>query len=106
MSKNRRYLRFLSHTFSWFGGQAPLVLIVLLIIVAATWGFIEVAAEVASGDTQAFPGLHQQLPQRSLDGISRGFPDVGIATDNNHEKVSRESLLSDRCGDHDDYCRR
>lgn len=67
MSKNRRYLRLLSRTYSWFGGQAPVVLIALLIVVATTWGFIEVAAEVASGDTQAFDKWVVRAMRRSDD---------------------------------------
>jgi undecaprenyl-diphosphatase len=39
---------------SWFGGQEPVVLLGLLTVVATTWGFIELAAEVVAGDTEAF----------------------------------------------------
>jgi undecaprenyl-diphosphatase len=38
----------------WLGGREPVVLVVTLLIVAATWGFIELAAEVWGGDTHAF----------------------------------------------------
>ncbi len=38
----------------WLGGQEPVVLLGLLTVVATTWGFIELAAEVVAGDTQAF----------------------------------------------------
>lgn len=38
----------------WLGGQEPMVLLGLLVVVGTTWGFIELAAEVVAGDTQAF----------------------------------------------------
>ncbi len=38
----------------WLGGQEPVVLLGLLTVGALSWGFIELAAEVVAGDTQAF----------------------------------------------------
>jgi undecaprenyl-diphosphatase len=38
----------------WLGGREPAGLLAMLAIVAATWGFIELAAEVVAGDTHAF----------------------------------------------------
>lgn len=54
MQKNRSYLRHIKPLVDWFGGQAPVALLALLIVATATWGFIEVAEEVSSGDTLAF----------------------------------------------------
>lgn len=39
---------------AWLGGREPLVLISVLVVVAAAWGFISTAAEVVEGDTKAF----------------------------------------------------
>ncbi|HBJ38494.1 MAG TPA: phosphoesterase [Planctomycetaceae bacterium] len=39
---------------AWFGGREPVVLLAGFILVATTWGFIEVASEVLDGDTHAF----------------------------------------------------
>lgn len=38
----------------WLGNRSQLVLIAVMIIVAGTWGFIELADEVIEGDTQTF----------------------------------------------------
>jgi undecaprenyl-diphosphatase len=38
----------------WFGGLTPSVLVALLVIVGATWVFIEIADEVVEGETGAF----------------------------------------------------
>jgi undecaprenyl-diphosphatase len=46
--------RWIRRAVVWFGGQEPVALITLMIVVASTWVFVEIAAEVTSGDTQAF----------------------------------------------------
>lgn len=38
----------------WLGGQEPVVLITLLLVVFLTWGFVELADEVNEGSTGAF----------------------------------------------------
>ncbi len=38
----------------WLGGHELMVLLGLLVVVAGTWGFIELADEVLEGETQAF----------------------------------------------------
>lgn len=54
MSKRASMAQLSRRLTSWFGGQEPVVLLGLLAVVATTWGFIELAAEVVAGDTQAF----------------------------------------------------
>ena len=39
---------------AWFGGREPVVLLAGFIVVAAAWGFIEVADQVLEGDTHDF----------------------------------------------------
>ncbi len=45
---------YLSTAISWLGGHDLIVLISLAIIAGGSWAFIELADEVAEGDTQAF----------------------------------------------------
>lgn len=46
--------RWVRHCIAWLGGREPLVLLSLFLVVAATWGFIELTDEVLEGDSQAF----------------------------------------------------
>jgi undecaprenyl-diphosphatase len=39
---------------AWFGGREPVVLLAAFIVVAAAWGFIEIADQVIEGETHAF----------------------------------------------------
>ncbi|MAT16292.1 MAG: phosphoesterase [Planctomyces sp.] len=38
----------------WLGGQEPIVLLAILLVVACAWGFIELADDVSDGESHAF----------------------------------------------------
>lgn len=59
----------------WLGGREPAVLVSILIIVAATWSFIELADEVFEGDTQSFDKWAVRAMRTDEDlAIPRGKP--------------------------------
>ena len=49
-----RVYRWLKRIGIYLGGREPAMLVVLFLVIAATWGFIELADNVMEGDTEAF----------------------------------------------------
>lgn len=46
-------MHWLRRWIGWLGEREPLVLLSVFLVIAATWGFIELAGEVREGDTEA-----------------------------------------------------
>ena len=46
--------RWIRRAVAYLGGREPVVLLILFLVVAATWGFVQLADEVLEGDTEAF----------------------------------------------------